>query len=202
MSTLILERIKKGLVAYEKGVDENQENYKLLYRNGRYIPIKPYAAKHFLFRLIDSLDKKTNGIKEIKAEYDRITLKLDKFDREKGSEFREKLFKDLIIHVNGYESHLNSFPTLDDPAFIMDFENLINGRDYIYMLLPELKTDHDLQDIEQKIEELDKEFKEKYLQIIKIIIKELPFIEQPDEPKELWWHHPSVIIAEQQYDSE
>lgn len=198
MSESIITEIKKVLLTYEEGIEDNKRHYESLYLSGRYLPIKPYCAKKHLFDLFNALNEKTDEYRELKTEFDRITHKLEIFEGTKGRVFRDKLFSDLKKHIQSYQSYLDSFPLPDEPGFIMEFENLINCRDYIAILVFELRKDYNLQTIEQDIFKLDSCFKKHFSAIIDVVFKEIEFIEHPQDPDDVWWRHPSKILAEKQ----
>ena len=70
MSELIINEIKKVLLSYEEGIEDNKQHYNSLYLSGRYLPIKPYCAKKHLLDLFKKLNEKTDEYRELKAEFD------------------------------------------------------------------------------------------------------------------------------------
>ena len=193
MQKQLIDRIRKGLVNYEKRIRETDEHYDELERYGRYQPGAPYGLK-FLIPYWISLIQEEENRKEFQIKFDELTEKLHALEKKRGREFREKLLADLKRTVDQYPTIVCYFAYLEP----LDLEvcNDLLTRGAIEILLIELKNDFNLDEIKKKVDILDEVLKCTYSREVENIIKYCPKAEDPLSPPNFWWDHPLKLIKD------
>ncbi len=184
----LLNRVTKGLLGYEKSVEETDEHYDELKRLGRYPADAPYGFKRLLPFWIHLLEEEGVDCEGFRNEYARITQKLEALERKRGRDYREKLFSLLKDEVYYYPVTIDGFADLE--PFELEIPNDFATRSSLEILLMELERDFDLTEIKAKVSLLDEEFKSKYLQHIDEVIECCSDAIDPYTPESFWWEHP------------
>ncbi|WP_342679198.1 hypothetical protein [Methanofollis sp. UBA420] len=196
MDERLLSRITKGLLTYEKSIEETDEHYDELKRLGRYPADAPYGLKHLLPFWIQMLEEGGVDSAGFCVEYERITRKLEALERKRGRDYREKLFSLLKDEVFYYPATIRYF--VDQEPFELEIPNDFATRSSLEILLMELERDHDLTEIKKEVAHLDEEFKSKYLQHIDEILECCADAVDPYTPESFWWEHPLKLLKEKQ----
>jgi len=192
----LLDRVTKGLLGYEKSIEETDEHYDELKRLGRYIADAPYGLKHILPLWIHLLEEEGVNCEGLRQEYERITQRLEALEQKRGQDYREKLFTLLKDEVYCYPATIRYFA--DQEPFELEIPNDFATRSSLEILLMELERDHDLTEIKKEVSLLDEEFKSKYLQHIDEVIECCSDAVDPYLPDRFWWEHPHKLLKEKQ----
>lgn len=196
MDERLFSRITKGLLTYEKSIEETDEHYNELKRLGRYSADAPYGLKHLLPFWIQLLEEEGVDCTGFRIKYERTTRKLAVLEEKRGKNYREKLFSLLKDEVFYYPVTIRYFA--EQELSELEIPNDFATRSSLEILLMELERDHDLTEIKKEIDLLDKEFKSKYLQHIDEIIKCCADAVDPYTPESFWWEHPLKLLKEKQ----
>ncbi|WP_214021122.1 hypothetical protein [Methanoculleus sp.] len=192
----LLDRVNKGLLNYEKSIEETDEHYDELKRLGRYTASAPYGYKHLLPFRIRLLEEDGVNCESLRQEYERITQKLAALEQKRGRDYREKLFSLLKDKVYYYPATIRYFA--DQEPFELEIPNDFATRSSLEILLIELERDHDLTEIKREVSLLDEEFKSKYLQHIDEVIECCADAVDPYAPDSFWWEHPLKLLKKKQ----
>lgn len=133
----LLNRVIKGLLSYEKSIEETDEHYDELKRLGRYPVDAPYGLKHCLPFWMQLLEEEGVDCERFRAEYERITRKLTALEEKKGQDYREKLFSLLNDEVYYYPVTIRYFA--DQEPFELEIPNDFATRSSLEILLIELE---------------------------------------------------------------
>lgn len=196
MDKKLLNRITKGLINYEKSIEETDEYYDELKRFGRYPVGAPYGLKHFIPFWIHLLEEEGFNCEGFQKEYERITKKLTALEQKRGWDYREKLFSDLEDDIGCYPGVIDSFADLE--PFELEIPNSLSTRTSIEIYLMELERDYDLIDIKRKVSILDEALKCIYIREVNKVLKYYPEVEDLYLPDRFWWEHPSKMLKEKQ----
>lgn len=189
MNIDLIEYIKHYLKRYDEIIEELDENFDKIEKLGRYQAMAPYGYKYKISILIEYLEKKGDDIQLLKEKYENINKKLIEFEKKRGRTYYNKVYEDLKYSVDTYYVTICHFLELD--PIDMETENDLLGRDYIEIILNELKEVYNIHDMKIKVYALDEALKCKFKRNLKIIMEECPDIEQVYYPEHFWWRHPS-----------
>jgi len=197
MDEKLIDKIKRGLIYYEKRIEETDEHYdELGGRYARYSAGAPYFYKHLLPFWIHLLGGEGVDCEGFRNEYARITRKLEALERKIGRDYRERLLDKLKDDVDFYPVVIYNFGELE--PYELEIPNDLLTRTAIEILLMELERDYDLTDIKQKVSTLDEALKSKYMQNIEEILETYFDAEDPYSPDSFWWNHPLKLLKEKQ----
>jgi hypothetical protein len=197
MDKKLLNRVTKGLLNYEKRIEETDEHYdELGGRYARYSAGAPYMYKHLLLFWIHLLEEDGVNCEGFRKEYARITRKLEALERKRGWDYRKKLLNRLKDDVDFYPVMLHSFAELE--PYELEIPNDLLTRSAIEIYLTELERDYDLTDLKRKVSILDEILKSKYMENIEEILETYFDAEDPYAPENFWWDHPLKLLKEKQ----
>lgn len=144
--------IRHRLQRYEESIKETEEHFDQLESFGCYRACAPCYEKFGIPHLIDALKSDEGITRAFWQQYDRITGKLDAFNRVKGRIYRDLLYTDLENYVAVYHSAL-CYAELNMITIESSHDHC--NREAIRALLAELRGDYDITDIENLVITLD-----------------------------------------------
>jgi hypothetical protein len=197
MDEKLINKIKRGLLNFEKRIEETNECYDEL--GGRYARFSagaPYFYKHLLPFWMCLLEEEGVDCEVFRNEYVRITRKLEALERKRGRDYRNKLLERLKDDVDFYPVVIYGFGELE--PYELEIPNDLSTRTAIEIYLMELENDYDLTDIKEKVSTLDESLKSKYMQNIEEILETYFDAEDPYSPDSFWWKHPFKLLKEKQ----
>ncbi|MCK9630880.1 MAG: hypothetical protein M0R30_04500 [Methanoregula sp.] len=152
MTPAATDYIRHNLQKFERSIDDTAEHFSEPGDPGPGFASAPYFEKCLVLTQLDSFEGSESDYAALVKEYHRITQRLDTFNKEKGKEFRDRLFSDLQTFTHRYHAavcHVYLGQIKPDDACD------ISRRDLIGELCRELKGDYDIPGIEALITMLD-----------------------------------------------
>jgi hypothetical protein len=152
MTPAATDNIRHYLQKFERSIDDITGHFIEPGDPGPGYASAPYYEKCSIRILLNSFDGSEPDYAALVKEYQRITRRLDTFNKEKGKEYRDRLFYDLQTFTHRYHAavcyvHLGQINP--DEGWDM------SRRDLIGELCRELKGDYDISGIEALITMLD-----------------------------------------------
>jgi hypothetical protein len=152
MTPAATDNIRHYLQKFERSIDDITGHFIEPGDPGPGYASAPYYEKCSIRILLNSFDGSESDYAALVKEYHRITQRLDTFNKEKGKEYRDRLFYDLQTFTHRYHAavcyvHLGQINP--DEGWDM------SRRDLIGELCRELKGDYDIPGIEALITMLD-----------------------------------------------
>jgi len=209
----LIDSLERYVGYYRNSLNEMEENPNKVGSNGVRSPFFPIYYRKSMSWILDGLERTGLYATQFEEQVSKMDEELESYISSHKDEFFNCLYIDLKRLIRKYEEYFKDFQeekeyfgtsenispldkeyffNRDVGLFFLDgyeFDILISIRTFIEILLEYLDGIYDLNELKNKVQEMDIIFKRDLNDILKILMIEKYYSFAPFSPDRYWWLH-------------